>query len=394
MENFTKITTQFDIFMIYFLNKGIFMKKSYLKLIILLICSFTMLLVACKNKDDCDLDNDSLTTKQTYTVTYDSDGGTSVAAQSGIEFANKATKPANPTKVGYDFDGWYYQGEKWSFIGYSVTENITLTAQWKVKEYTIDYNLDGGNLENKTSTYTIESEDIVLSTPTKTSFEFDGWYNNPEFSGNAITIIESGNIGDITLYAKWNALTSNLTLDANGGNCTMSSIDVTVGQAMNLPIPTKQYYVFAGWEANGTIFNSTTIWQNNTNITTLTATWNCIFNIESNSITGFSEFKPENIIFIKIPSSLNGADIYYISAEAFYNETLQYVILDTNIFEIDETSFGEECKIFYLGNVEDVGSTSFSELTNLYIYSETGEDLDPDFNYWHYDDVNQPEIWE
>jgi len=174
----------------------------------------------------------------------------------------------------------------------------------------------------------------------------------------------------------------------------MSSIDVTVGQAMNLPIPTKQYYVFAGWEANGTIFNSTTIWQNNTNITTLTATWNCIFNIESNSITGFSEFKPENIIFIKIPSSLNGADIYYISAEAFYNETLQYVILDTNIFEIDETSFGEECKIFYLGNVEDVGSTSFSELTNLYIYSETGEDLDPDFNYWHYDDVNQPEIWE
>ena len=44
--------------------------------------------------------------------------------------------------------------------------------------------------------------------------------------------------------------------------------------------------------------------------------------------------------------------------------------------------------------MEDVGSTSFPELTNLYIYSETGEDLDPDFNYWHYDDVNQPEIWE
>ena len=77
-----------------------------------------------------DLVNGNLAAKKTYTVTFDSDGGSEVTAQT-VEYAAKATQPAAPTKAGYLFLGWYIGEEKWSFIGYSVTENITLTAKWK-----------------------------------------------------------------------------------------------------------------------------------------------------------------------------------------------------------------------------------------------------------------------
>ena len=51
-----------------------------------------------------------------------------------VDNLNKITKPIDPTRDGYTFDGWYLEGEKWSFIGYVVTENITLEARWRTSE--------------------------------------------------------------------------------------------------------------------------------------------------------------------------------------------------------------------------------------------------------------------
>ena len=65
-----------------------------------------------------------------HTVTFDTQGGTEVPAQT-VEDGKKAQKPADPEKPGALFAGWTYQGEDWSFIGFAVTENITLTAKWE-----------------------------------------------------------------------------------------------------------------------------------------------------------------------------------------------------------------------------------------------------------------------
>ena len=65
-----------------------------------------------------------------YTISFDSQGGTSVESITDIPENTKVQKPTDPTRDGYLFDGWYYQNEKWSFIGYTVSENITLTAHW------------------------------------------------------------------------------------------------------------------------------------------------------------------------------------------------------------------------------------------------------------------------
>lgn len=65
----------------------------------------------------------------THTVSFDANGGEKIPSQE-VKHGEKADKPTDPKKEGYIFDGWYIGEEKWSFIGYSVTEDITLTAKW------------------------------------------------------------------------------------------------------------------------------------------------------------------------------------------------------------------------------------------------------------------------
>ena len=83
-------------------------------------------------------DKDTFTADTTFygkyvcKVTYEVNGGSSVAAVT-VDSGSKLTAPANPTRSGYTFDGWYKEKElknKWDFNKDTVTENITLYAKW------------------------------------------------------------------------------------------------------------------------------------------------------------------------------------------------------------------------------------------------------------------------
>ncbi len=74
------------------------------------------------------------------------------------------------------------------------------------KEYTITYDVNGGEHSNKADTYTIESE-ITLSDAAKDGYTFAGWYSKPDFTGEKIQVISSMT-GDLTLYARFNSLTA------------------------------------------------------------------------------------------------------------------------------------------------------------------------------------------
>lgn len=71
--------------------------------------------------------------KKNFTVEFDSNGGTKVQSQT-IEKGDKVTKPENPTREGYTFEYWLFEGEKFDF-NTEVKEDMTLVAKWsKVKE--------------------------------------------------------------------------------------------------------------------------------------------------------------------------------------------------------------------------------------------------------------------
>ncbi len=87
--------------------------------------------------------------------------------------------------------------------GYSVNNNGQYNATCTATSYTITYELNGGtNPSNAKTSYTIEDE-YTLPTPTKTNYNFGGWYTSSDFSGTAVTRIAKGSTGNKTFYAKW-----------------------------------------------------------------------------------------------------------------------------------------------------------------------------------------------
>ncbi len=154
-----------------------------------------------------------------------------------IEIDTSYTLPI-PVREHYRFTGWYanYDGEEIrltnetgnSTRSWYIEQDITAYATWEATVYTVTYELNGGtNDADNPSGYTIltlgSDGAITLSAPTKTvvgdilsyvsnsdgtfdvtreAYTFEGWYSNPEFTGNAVTEITI-DTGNVTLYAKW-----------------------------------------------------------------------------------------------------------------------------------------------------------------------------------------------
>ena len=147
-------------------------------------------------------------TANTYTITYNLDGGNWIDGFTPVEKCEYCEKISLPTaenieKAGYNFDGWL-RGKRIVTETLDVTCDVTVTAQW-LEIYAITYNLNGGtNAESNPKEYTKKSETITLADATKTGYTFGGWYTDKACTEtNKITQIEQGTTGNITLYAKW-----------------------------------------------------------------------------------------------------------------------------------------------------------------------------------------------
>ena len=185
-------------------------------------------------------------TLNSYTVSFSvGDGATGVADQT-IYFGFKATKPTDPVRSGYSFGGWMLDGSEYDF-GTPVRDNITLTAKWLPRTYSIEYVLGGGvNASSNPDSYNIESGTIVLADPTREGFIFLGWYD-AEQNGNRVTEIKAGSTGRITLYARWQANTYIVDFVLNGGTMKNTEQIVVAGGTVAFEEPTRENYLFMGW---------------------------------------------------------------------------------------------------------------------------------------------------
>ena len=84
----------------------------------------------------------------TYTITFDTDGGSTVSAISQ-DYNTEVSTPSDPTKEGYTFDGWSDD------VPTTIPANdTTLTALWQINTYTITFDTDGGSeVERKPNTW-------------------------------------------------------------------------------------------------------------------------------------------------------------------------------------------------------------------------------------------------
>lgn len=86
--------------------------------------------------------------------------------------------------------------------------------------YRISYVLNGGTNSANPSSYNGAMDTIVLGAPTRSAYRFDGWYTDSSFT-NRITEIPGKSFGDITLYAKWEAIYTDS--DSDDGDDSYSS---------------------------------------------------------------------------------------------------------------------------------------------------------------------------
>ena len=203
-----------------------------------------------------------------YTVTFNSNGGSTVASQT-VEEGSKVTKPANPTRDGYKFECWLLNGKEYNFNS-AITGNITLTAKWTEvvkKQYIVTFNSNGGST---VASQTVEEGSKVTkpANPTRNGYKFECWLlNGTEYNFNsAIT-------GNITLTAKWTEVVKKqytVTFNSNGGS-TVASQTVEEGNKVTKPAnPTRDGYKFECWLLNGTEYNFNSAITGNI---TLTAKW-------------------------------------------------------------------------------------------------------------------------
>ncbi|XFA99081.1 InlB B-repeat-containing protein [Candidatus Izemoplasma sp. B36] len=111
-----------------------------------------------------------------------------------------------PEKNWFEFDGWYLdEARTIPFTKETMPkENVILYGSYEYATYDINYVLDGGtNNSLNGSYYSYYSWSLEFFAPEKEGYTFAGWYDNPDFIGEPITILEYDYYGEITLYAKW-----------------------------------------------------------------------------------------------------------------------------------------------------------------------------------------------
>ena len=148
---------------------------------------------------------------QEYTVFFDVDNGTPVAAVT----TSRIEKQPQTTREGYTFEGWYADKnftEKVTFP-YEVTRAQTLYAKWEKNTYTVHFETDGGTAVGDMIVSVIERSPSTE----KKGYTFEGWYADKNFTEKVTFPYEVTRAQ--TLYAKW---TQNIpagitfTVDADG----------------------------------------------------------------------------------------------------------------------------------------------------------------------------------
>ena len=207
-------------------------------------------------------------TSRVYRVTLNVNDGTIGENVTDYTYGTAVTLPV-PTKNGYKFEGWYDNAE---FTGVAVTEisaaatgDKTYYAKWVAEQYTITFNTDGGAfVETPISSY-IYGTTATLPVPTKNGYKFEGWYDNAEFTGTALTEISNRAIGDKVFYAKWRkeSIVENLeVLDAFKNKVDVTKLideqgntTVTVMAKENVTMPELKLYraIYKGNKLLGTL---------------------------------------------------------------------------------------------------------------------------------------------
>ncbi|NQS76754.1 MAG: cadherin-like domain-containing protein [Peptococcaceae bacterium] len=197
-------------------------------------------------------------TNNLVTVTYDENGGDNGADPKTQKVNHNQpvdTLPTPPSKANHQFTGWNTQadGKGDTFDKTTtITGDIKVYAQYKINQYTVDFNSNGGS--DVASITGIEKDTTITlpDNPTKKGYTFEGWYTddgtfNEEFTDKTSVT------GDTEVYAKWTKAVVppenyTVTFEDHDGAVLKSETVAHGGSATAPAEPTRKGYIFSGWD--------------------------------------------------------------------------------------------------------------------------------------------------
>ncbi len=193
-----------------------------------------------------------------WKVTFDKNGGSGTFGEL-TKWRGESLRihDGKPTKTGYDFKRWkssrtdenvYFQPKE--YTTYDGAQ--TLTAEWTPKTYTLTYDANGGTCSTSSKSVTYDSAYGTLATPTRTGYDFDGWYTTKTGGTQVTSSIKC--TGDATIYAHWTANTYSITYFSQRG-ASVDSQTKTYGVSLTLstrPANVSSEWTFLGWNTSST----------------------------------------------------------------------------------------------------------------------------------------------
>lgn len=149
-------------------------------------------------------------TRNSYVLTINPNTGTwkGTSSNSTVNLNYQQTYSVDiPVKKGYSFKNWTKSTNDSSLNDKIFTmgaTNTTLTANWQAKEYTLTYNVNGGNAISPTSKKIVFDQKYgTLPTPQRRGYTFDGWYTlasgGTKVTENTVHTVDN----NVTIYAHW-----------------------------------------------------------------------------------------------------------------------------------------------------------------------------------------------
>ena len=167
-----------------------------------------------------------------YTITFDTNGGSEIAPITQ-DYGTEITAPDKPTRKGYTFKEWDKEIPETM-----PAENITVKAQWKINQYTIAFDTNGGS-DIAPITQDYGTEITAPDNPTRKGYTFKGWDKE---------IPETMPAENITVKAQWEINQYTIAFDTNGGS-EIAPITQDYGTEITAPDnPTRKGYTFKGWD--------------------------------------------------------------------------------------------------------------------------------------------------
>jgi uncharacterized repeat protein (TIGR02543 family) len=187
-----------------------------------------------------------------YKVNFDANGGEVSPANITVSYDSKYTGMPEPTRKGYNFNGWYTDPEGGTAISANtkvqITSDQTLYAHWDKEKMLISFNANGGQTEAEDKLVIYDNRYGILPEAERAGYVFDGWYLDKDFTEQ----ISEDTIVKITenqeVFAKWSLDMYTVHFEAEGGTSEADEKQVFSGKNYGvLPEAEKEGSEFAGW---------------------------------------------------------------------------------------------------------------------------------------------------